>query len=147
MHKHELLPTPAITRFRYDLGLRTDSVVCRGEGNDHLSERYRISIHLQQNQYHAFVVQWFSRPNFGIVRQMESAEFKGMLIFWWKTKSFQLQILPLRSLTLFSSLRKTQCKESRGESRHSKWRPSLKLNERHHCKIKSESLLLFPTLK
>ena len=34
-----------------------------------------------------------------------------------------------------------------GESRHSKWRPSLKLNERHHCKIKSESLLLLPTLK
>ena len=70
-----------------------------------------------------------------------------MLIFWWKKKSFQLQILPLRTLNVFSSDHCVKCKESRGESRHSKWRPSLTLNERHHCKIKSESLLLFPTLK
>ena len=34
--------------------------------------------------------------------QMERAKFKRMLIFWWKKKSFQLQILPLRTLTLFS---------------------------------------------
>ena len=40
--------------------------------------------------------------------QMERAEFKRMLIFWWKKKSFQLQILPLRTLTLFSSLCKVQ---------------------------------------
>ena len=70
-----------------------------------------------------------------------------MLIFWWKKKSFQLQILPLRTLNVFSSDHCVKCKESRGESRHSKWRPSLTLSERHHCKIKSESLLLFPTLK
>ena len=34
--------------------------------------------------------------------QMERAKFKRMLIFWWKKKSFQLQILPLKTLTLFS---------------------------------------------
>ena len=95
MHKHKLLPTPAMTKFRYDLGLRTDSVVCRGEGNDHLSERYRISIHLQQNQYHAFVVQWFSRPNFGIVRHKwkvpnsnECSSFGG------KQKAFSYKFYP-----------------------------------------------------
>ena len=39
---------------------------------------------------------------------MERAEFKRMLVFWWKKKSFQLQILPLRTLNLFSSLCKVQ---------------------------------------
>lgn len=60
-------------------------------------------------------------------------------------KSFSYKFFPWGLWTCF--LHCVKCKESRGESRHSKWRPSLKLNERHHCKIKSESLLLFPTLK
>ena len=40
--------------------------------------------------------------------QVERAEFKRMLIFWWKKKSFQLQTLPLRTLNVFYSLCKMQ---------------------------------------
>ena len=124
--------------------LRIDLVVCTGEGRCTISD---IDTSSTKSLPRVHRVGVFKTKFRHCKTQVERAEFKRMLIFWWKKKSFQLQILPLRTLNVFSSDHCVKCKESRGESRHSKWRPSLKLNERHHCKIKSESLLLFPTLK
>ena len=58
--------------------------------------------------------------------QVERTEFKRMLIFWWKKKSFQLQILPLRTLNVFSSLCKMQRIEGRIKTFQMEAEPKIK---------------------
>lgn len=90
--------------------LRIDLVVYKGERRCTISD-IDISSTKSLPRIHSAVV--FKTKFRHCKTQMERAEFKRMLIFWCKKKSFQLQILPLRTLNLFSSLCKVQRIEGR----------------------------------
>ena len=90
--------------------LRIDLVVYKGEGRCTISD---IDTSSTKSLPRVHRVGDFKTKFRHCKTWVERTEFKRMLIFWWKKKSFQLQILPLRTLNMFSSLCKVQRIEGR----------------------------------